>query len=67
MREKGRVKWFSADKGYGFIYRVGTPDLFVHRSSLQGVASLEERQLVEFEVVQTGKGLAAINVAPLQQ
>jgi len=62
MREKSIVKWYSVARGYGFIKHRGCPDLFVHRSQLQGVESLTEGQLVEFEVTQTRKGLAAVNV-----
>ena len=48
----GTVKWFNAEKGYGFISREGGPDVFVHYSAIQGngYRSLEEGQAVEFEV-----------------
>ena len=49
----GRVKWFSAEKGYGFIEREGGPDVFVHYSAIQdeGFRTLDEGQEVEFEIV----------------
>jgi CspA family cold shock protein len=54
----GTVKWFNAEKGYGFISREGGSDLFVHYSAIEGSGyrSLEEGQAVEFEVVQGQKG-----------
>src|SRR4029450_13975186 len=54
----GTVKWFSAEKGYGFISREGGSDLFVHYSAINGSGyrSLEEGQNVEFEVTQGPKG-----------
>lgn len=62
---QGKVKWFNADKGYGFIEREdGTGDVFVHFSAIQGggYRSLEEGQRVEFEVTQGTKGPEAANV-----
>jgi cold shock protein len=58
------VKWFSNEKGYGFIAREGAEDVFVHFSAIQadGYKSLMEGQRVEFEVVQGQKGLQAANV-----
>ena len=63
---QGTVKWFSNEKGYGFIEREGGDDVFVHFSAIQGTAtsSLTEGQQVEFEVVQGDKGLQASNVQP---
>jgi CspA family cold shock protein len=64
----GTVKWFSAEKGYGFIQRAdGGPDVFVHYTEIQGSGyrSLEENQKVEFEVGQGTKGPQAQNVRPL--
>ena len=54
----GTVKWFNAEKGYGFISREGGSDLFVHYSAIEGSGykSLEEGQNVEFEVTQGPKG-----------
>ena len=64
MREEGTVKWFNADKGYGFIQRDSGDDVFVHYNAIQGdgYRSLEEGARVSF-VVQTGqKGLQAAEV-----
>jgi CspA family cold shock protein len=60
----GTVKWFSAEKGYGFIARDGGDDVFVHQSVIQaeGYRTLEEGQRVEFSVEQGAKGLKAANV-----
>ena len=60
----GTVKWFSSEKGYGFISQEGGPDVFVHFSGIEGggYKSLEENQQVEFEVTQGPKGLQATNV-----
>jgi cold shock protein len=63
-REQGVVKWFNASKGYGFIQRQSGEDVFVHFSAIQmdGYKSLNEGQLVEFEVKQGPKGFQAENV-----
>jgi CspA family cold shock protein len=63
----GTVKWFSADKGYGFISREGGSDLFVHYSAINGSGyrTLEEGQAVEFEVTKGPKGDQAQNVTLL--
>jgi cold shock protein len=63
----GTVKWFNAEKGYGFIQREGGSDLFVHYTAINGSGyrSLEEGQAVEFEVTQGPKGDQAQNVTPL--
>lgn len=60
----GTVKWFNAEKGYGFISREQGGDVFVHFSAIQGTGykSLEEGQRVEFDVVQGRKGEQAENV-----
>jgi len=60
----GVVKWFNAEKGYGFISQEGGPDVFVHYSAIegQGYRNLEENQKVEFEVTQGQKGPQAANV-----
>ena len=60
----GTVKWFNAEKGYGFISREGGPDVFVHYSAIQatGYRSLEEGQAVEFEVTTGPKGEQAQDV-----
>ena len=62
MRMNGRVKWFNAVRGYGFIEHESGPDVFVHFSSIQGGTSLQEGQEVEFTMVQGTKGLQAENV-----
>jgi cold shock protein len=63
----GTVKWFSAEKGYGFISREGGSDLFVHYSAINssGYRTLEEGQAVEFEVTKGPKGDQAQNVTLL--
>ena len=60
----GVVKWFSSEKGYGFISQEGGPDVFVHYSAIEGAGyrNLEENQKVEFEVTQGQKGPQAANV-----
>ena len=63
--EKGRVKWFNAEKGFGFIERDGGNDVFVHFSAItmDGFKTLEEGSEVEFDVVEGAKGPQAANVA----
>ncbi len=67
MREQGTVKWFNASKGFGFIQRQSGEDVFVHFSAIQGdgYKSLNEGQVVEFEVTKGPKGLQASNVSGL--
>lgn len=67
MMENGTVKWFSSQKGYGFITPESGDDVFVHHSAIQGdgYKSLEEGQEVEFEVEQGPKGRRAAKVARL--
>jgi len=61
---KGTVKWFNAEKGFGFITADNGKDVFVHFSSIQGngFKSLEEGQKVSFEITQGNKGDQASNV-----
>jgi CspA family cold shock protein len=66
-RQRGRVKWFSRQRGYGFIIVEGTAEeIFVHRTDLEGVYSLREGQEVEFEIEATPKGPEAVRVSPLR-
>jgi cold shock protein len=63
----GTVKWFNAEKGFGFIAQDGGgPDVFVHYSAIaaEGYRSLDENQAVEFEITQGQKGPQAENVRP---
>ena len=63
----GIVKWFNAEKGFGFISVEGEKDVFVHFSAIQGdgFKALEEGQKVEFEVVEGERGPQAANVTKL--
>jgi CspA family cold shock protein len=65
----GTVKWFNADKGYGFIAPESGEDVFVHFSAIQsaGYRSLAEGQAVEFDVTSGPKGPQAANVRPLER
>ncbi|MDF2523610.1 MAG: cold-shock DNA-binding domain protein [Clostridiales bacterium] len=62
--ERGRVKWFNAEKGFGFIERDGGNDVFVHFSAItmEGFKTLEEGSEVVFDVVEGAKGPQAANV-----
>ncbi len=60
----GTVKWFNAEKGYGFIAQDGGPDVFVHFSAIQGSGyrNLDENDKVEFDITSGPKGANAANV-----
>ncbi len=64
MVRVGKIKWFNNDKGYGFIEGENDEDIFVHYSAIKqdGYKSLSEGQIVEYELLETEKGLQAINV-----
>ncbi|AZK45920.1 cold shock domain-containing protein [Paenibacillus lentus] len=64
---QGKVKWFNAEKGYGFIETEEGADVFVHFSAIQseGFKTLEEGQAVEFEIVEGARGPQAANVIKL--
>lgn len=61
---EGKVKWFNAEKGYGFIEQNGGGDVFVHFSAIQGdgFKTLEEGQNVSFDIVEGSRGPQAANV-----
>lgn len=65
--EQGTVKWFNAEKGFGFIERENGDDVFVHFSAIQsdGFKSLDEGQKVTFDVEQGARGAQAANVQKL--
>lgn len=67
QRIQGEVKWFNAEKGYGFIKHDNGKDVFVHFSAINsnGYKSLEEGERVEFEITQGAKGEQAANVVKL--
>ena len=64
MTKVGKIKWFNNEEGYGFIEGTSEEDIFVHYSAIkqEGYKSLSEGQTVEFELLETEKGLQAINV-----
>jgi CspA family cold shock protein len=66
---KGKVKWFNAGKGYGFLGREDGPDVFVHFSAIQGQGyqRLQEGDEVEFEIEQGAKGPQAARVVPVSE
>jgi len=63
--EQGKVKWFNAEKGFGFIEREGQSDVFVHFSAINadGYKALDEGAIVSFEVITGNKGPQASNVS----
>ncbi len=65
--EQGTVKWFNAEKGFGFISQESGPDVFAHFSEIQsnGFKSLEDGQKVNFEVEQGQRGLQATNITKI--
>ena len=67
LLNKGTVKWFNAEKGYGFITGEDGKDVFVHFSAIQaeGFKSLDEGQAVTFDLQQGNRGLQAANVVKL--
>ena len=68
MRTQGRVKWFDPRNGYGFIERDEAEDVFVHYSAInmEGFKTIEDGELVEFEVVETDRGPQAENVTRVE-
>jgi CspA family cold shock protein len=64
----GKVKWFDNKKGFGFILQEAGPDVFVHHTAIlgQGFKTLNEGEVVQFEIVESGKGLKAQNVQRTQ-
>ena len=73
MQEKvnmrGNVKWFSNEKGYGFIEFTEKDDIFVHYSAInqEGYKTLQEGQYVEFNLLETSKGYQALNVTVVNE
>lgn len=65
----GKVKWFNNEKGYGFIEYKQDEDIFVHYSTINhdGYKTLSEGQFVEFTLLETNKGLQAIDVTPIKE
>mgnify|MGYP001078100671 CR=1 FL=1 len=65
--EQGTVKWFNAEKGFGFIEREDGDDVFVHFSGIatDGYKTLEEGQKVEFDITEGQRGEQATNVVPV--
>ncbi len=65
---RGKVKWFNNEKGYGFIEYEDLEDIFVHYSAIvkEGYKTLKEGELVDFNLIETVKGLQAIDVSAVQ-
>lgn len=66
---RGKVKWFNNLKGYGFIEYKENEDIFVHYSTIikDGYKTLEENQIVEFDLIETETGYQARNVKPIKE
>lgn len=66
---KGTIKWFNNEKGYGFINGKVNEDIFVHYTSIKtsGYRTLSEGEEVEYQLIETEKGLQAIDVIPVKQ
>lgn len=64
---RGRVKWFNNEKGYGFIEYTDEEDIFVHYSAISktGYKTLKEGDFVQFKLIETAKGLQAIDVTEI--
>ena len=65
---RGKVKWFNNEKGYGFIEYNDLEDIFVHYSAIkkEGYKTLKEGDMVDFKLIETGKGLQAIDVEEVE-
>lgn len=65
----GRVKWFNNTTGYGFIEYDSSQDIFIHYSNIlqDGFKTLEADQLVEFQLLETSKGLQALNIKVIKE
>lgn len=65
----GKVKWFNNEKGYGFVENKNGEDIFVHYSAIiqDGYKTLSEQQMVEFDLIETDKGLQAIHVKVVKE
>ncbi len=64
LKMRGKVKWFNNDKGYGFIECSDLEDIFVHYSAIskEGFKTLKEGDIVDFKLIETSKGLQAVDV-----
>jgi CspA family cold shock protein len=62
---KGKIKWYNARKGFGFVESEDGKDIFVHRSSVPAGVFLNEGDSVEFETEETDKGVKAVNIKKL--
>ncbi len=65
---RGKVKWFNNVKGYGFIEYENLEDIFVHYSAIskEGYKTLKEGELVDFKLIETSKGLQAVDVSEVE-